>query len=309
MKHRALITGASGFVGTCLAKHLIKRGWHVHLIARHDSNLECLAELAHLLTIHRIDGSYESVEKAVRDSNPELVFHLASLFLAQHQPNDISRLVESNILFPTLLLEAMHRCGVHNLINTGTSWQHYENKEYCPVNLYSATKDAFERLITFYVDAHGFKVKTLKLFDTYGPEDKRKKLFYLLRQAARSGESIKMSPGEQKINLVYGEDVAEAFLLAGQQLINQSAIRHDIYGVANKQSISLHDLVSFYSLITGFSINVNWGALPYRPREVMSPWTDYTLVPQWLPTMPLDEGIARMERDVSIQGLLSLNNN
>lgn len=306
MIHRALITGASGFVGACLVKHLVKYGWHVHILVRHDSNLEGLAECAHLIKVHRIDGSYESIETVVRNSNPDHVFHLASLFLAQHQPNDVSPLVESNILFPTFLLEAMRRCGVRNLINTGTSWQHYLDKEYCPVNLYAATKDAFERLITFYVDAHGFKVKTLKLFDTYGPGDKRKKLFYLLRQAARSGESINMSPGEQIINLVYGEDVAQAFLLAALQLTEQSAICHDIYGVGNDQCVSLRDLVGIYSRITGFIINVNWGALPYRPREVMNPWTGYTLVPQWMPAMPLDEGIAALERDISIDGLLSI---
>lgn len=307
MAQRALITGASGFVGACLAKHLVKHGWQVHLMVRHNSNLEELTQCVDPLQVHRIDGSYESIEMAVRNSNPDVVFHLASLFLAQHQPNDVNRLVESNVLFPTCLLEAMYRCGVRNLINTGTSWQHYQNKEYCPVNLYAATKDAFERLIAFYVDAHGFKVKTLKLFDTYGPGDKRKKLFYLLRKAARSGESLDMSAGEQIINLVYGEDVAEAFLLAGQQLLEQSAICHDAYGVAGKQFLSLRDLVGIYSRVTGFAININWGALPYRPREVMSPWTSYTPVPQWTPLMSLDEGIARMERDASIYGLLSLN--
>lgn len=308
MVQRALVTGASGFVGACLARHLAKHGWQVHLIIRHDSNLEGLNECIDSLRVHRINGSYESIETAVRNSKPDVVFHLASLFLAQHQPNDVNRLVESNILFPALLLEAMSHCGIRNLINTGTSWQHYQNKEYCPVNLYAATKDAFERLMAFYVDAHGFKVKTLKLFDTYGPGDKRKKLFYLLRQAARSGEPLNMSPGEQLINLVYGEDVAEAFLLAGQQLLEQLTICHETHGVASKQSLSLRDIVGIYSQATGFNVNVNWGALPYRTREVMSPWASYTPVPQWKPLMSLDEGIARMERDASIYGLLSLNN-
>ncbi|MFA6902683.1 MAG: NAD-dependent epimerase/dehydratase family protein [Gallionellaceae bacterium] len=306
MAQSALVTGASGFVGTCLVKHLLAQGWHVHLIARQNSNLDAITDNSNSITVHRIDGSYQSIESVIQQSNPDLVFHLASLFLAQHQPNDVSNLIESNLLFPALLLEAMFRCGKRNLINTGTSWQHYQNQDYCPVNLYAATKDAFERLITFYVDAHGFKVKTLKLFDTYGPGDKRKKLFYLLRQAAQSGDTLKMSPGEQKINLVYGEDVAKAFLLAGNQLLAQSAIKHDIYGVAHTHSLSLRELVDVYSQTTGFSINVNWGALPYRPREVMTPWTNYTTVPEWAPSTDLNDGITRMESDASIQGLLRM---
>jgi nucleoside-diphosphate-sugar epimerase len=305
----ALVTGATGFIGGNLIRLLIRDNWKVHVIIRRDSNLDGLVDCIDSLQVERIDGNYESIETAVKNSNPDVVFHLASLFLAQHQASDVSQLVESNILFPALLLEAMHRSGIRNLINTGTSWQHFQNKEYCPVNLYAATKDAFERLIEFYVEANGFKVKTLKLFDTYGPGDKRKKLFYLLRQAGRSGEPLSMSPGEQLINLVYGEDVAQAFLLAGQQLLKQTTTCHEKYGVASKQLLSLRDLVSIYSKSTGMMINVNWGALPYRPREVMIPWAECNLVPQWQPLMPLGEGISRMEHDASIQGLLSANSN
>lgn len=305
MARSALVTGASGFVGACLARHLLAQGWHLHLIARQNSNLDAITDNSNALTVHRIDGSYQSIESVIQQSNPDVVFHLASLFLAQHQANDVSNLIESNLLFPTLLLEAMYHCGKRNLINTGTSWQHYQNQDYCPVNLYAATKDAFERLITFYVDAHGFKVKTLKLFDTYGPGDKRKKLFYALRQAAQSGDALKMSPGEQQINLVYGEDVAKAFLLAGSQLLAQSESKHEIYGVANPQSLALRELVDIYSQVTGFAIKVNWGALPYRPREVMTPWTNYATVPEWAANTDLKDGITRMERDASIQGLLS----
>ena len=273
-------------------------------MARKDSNLVELRNSAPQLTVHHIDGSFESIELALKKSSPDLVFHLASLFLAQHKPADIGQLIESNILFPTLLLEAMQSCGINSFINTGTSWQHYQNADYGPVNLYAATKDAFERLIQFYVDAHGFKVKTLKLFDTYGPSDHRKKLFYLLRQAARSGVAINMSPGEQHINLVYGNDVAEAFMLAGLQLLDSSSASNEKYGVANTESTTLRELVNAYSQITRFKVNVNWGALSYRPREVMTPWSNYQTVPLWKPRTSLADGITQMEKDTSIQGLL-----
>lgn len=308
MTQSALVTGASGFVGACLTKHLQAQGWHVHIIARQNSNLDVITDYSNALTVHRIDGSYQSIESVMQQSNPDVVFHLASLFLTQHQASDVSNLYESNLLFPALLLEAMYRCGKRNLINTGTSWQHYQNQDYCPVNLYAATKDAFERLITFYVDAHGFKVKTLQLFDTYGPRDHRKKLFYALRQAARAGEAVNMSPGEQQINLVYGNDVAEAFMLAGLQLLDSTSTCNEVYGVANSESTSLRELVNIYSQITKFKITVNWGALPYRPREVMVPWSNYQAVPLWQPNTSLADGITHMESDTSIQGLLSTQN-
>ena len=304
MTRTALVTGASGFVGACLVKYLLRMGWQVHLLVREQSHIEEFPTTeSNQLTVHRSNGSYESIEQIVKVSAPDVVYHLASLFLAQHQQSDIARLNESNLLFPMLLLEAMYKCGVTNFVNTGTSWQNYENHACKPVNLYAATKEAFEKLALFYIDAYGIKMTTLRLFDTYGPGDQRKKLFYLLRETARSGAVLNMSPGDQLINVVYGEDVAAAFVLAAEQLLLSDASVNHVYGVSASKLMTLRELVATYSQVTGYTVNVNWGALPYRPREVMSPWTDYVPVPGWQETTNLAEGIMAMERDLSINGL------
>jgi len=299
----ALVTGASGFVGACLVRYLLQNGWRVHLLLREQSHVEAFSASEGQLTVHRCDGSYDSIERIVKASTPDVVYHLASLFLAQHQTGDIERLTESNLLFPTQLLEAMHKCGVRNLINTGTSWQNYESNDYKPVNLYAASKEAFEKLALFYIDAYGIKMTTLRLFDTYGPGDKRKKLFYLLRETARSGTVLNMSPGEQIINAVYGNDVAAAFLLAGEELLASDAAAHRVYGVSSEKLLSLRELVAIYSEVTQHAVNVNWGALPYRPREVMAPCTNYASVPGWQQQTSLVDGIIAMESDVSLNGL------
>jgi nucleoside-diphosphate-sugar epimerase len=247
------------------------------------------------MVMHRFDGNIELMRGIVCESQPDVVFHLASLFLSEHQPEDIQRLIESNLLFGTQLIEAMSLQGVNCLVNTGTSWQHYENSEYSPVNLYAATKQAFEALLQYYVEARNLQVISLKLFDTYGPNDLRHKLFHLLRKAAISTDPLDMSAGEQLIDLVHIEDVIAAYVGAAQRLRDQKVSGHEQYAVSSGEPLPLRDLVNIYSKVTGQAIAVNWGARPYRVREVMVPWDKGQSLPAWTPKINLVDGISRIE--------------
>ncbi|ARU32303.1 NAD-dependent dehydratase [Sulfuriferula sp. AH1] len=292
----ALVTGGTGFVGANLVRKLVNDGWDVHAVVRPGSDLSMLADIEQTIQVHVHDGSTEQLIEIVKFASPQIVFHLASLFLAQHAPQDIAPLINSNLLFSTQLVEAMSVNGVRHLINTGTSWQHYENQDYSPVCLYAATKQAFEAVLTYYVDVARLAAVTLQLFDTYGPNDPRAKLFTLLRKTARSGEPLLMSPGEQLIDLVYIDDVLAAYLLAAERLLQNRVGSHEIYAVTSGQPVRLRDLVETYGRITGQTLAVEWGARPYRPREVMLPWNRGTVVPGWEPKVGLAAGIALMEQ-------------
>jgi nucleoside-diphosphate-sugar epimerase len=222
------------------------------------------------------------------------VFHLASLFLATHTPEDVRPLVESNILFGAQLLEAMARTGCNKLVNTGTSWQHYHSDDYVPVCLYAATKQAFEDVAWYYVHGEGLRLITLKLFDTYGPGDRRPKLFNALRNAARRGEELAMSAGEQLVDLVYVEDVTRAFLVAAE-MVEDKETAPEAYAISSGKPRPLREIVETYARVTGVPIRVHWGARPYRTREVMMPWTAGKRLPSWTPEVSLEEGIRKME--------------
>lgn len=302
MVMRVLLTGATGFIGSQLAKRLVLEGHAVSIIVRPTSQLDILQPILPRVNVHVYDGSYASLLRAMEASQPVAVLHLASLFLAQHKAEDVARLMEANLNFPTQLLEAMSHCGVRELINTGTSWQHYESQVYNPVNLYAATKQAFEALLAYYVEANCFKVITLKLFDTYGPGDTRPKLFSLLRRAVRTGETLRMSPGEQLLDLVYIDDVLDAYLQAITRL--SSVRKAACYAVSNPSRVSLQKLVQTYGELVRRPLHVEWGGLPYRPREVLEPWIDFERVPGWHARVVLADGIVRMEQDRLIGGLL-----
>jgi len=284
MAKRALVTGATGFVGSNLARSLVNEGWHVDVIVRPASDLQIISDLDHRLNIHVFDGTIESMIDVMKQSNPDIVFHVASLVLSDHRSEQVEDLVHSNILFGVQLLEAMSKAGVQYLVNTSTFWEHYENKDYSPVNLYAATKRAFQDLLQYYVEAKGMNAITLKLFDTYGPNDPRPKLLNLLFSIAETGESLAMSPGEQEVDLVHIDDVVRAYKMAAKRLLDNKVDRHEIYGVSTGNPMSIKDLVKEVEQVTGKKLHVEWGARPYRDREVMEPYGKLDYLPDWKPT-------------------------
>ena len=302
---RIALTGATGFIGRALALRLAARGDAVLAIARAGSEVSGLAAGGASIAVHRHDGSTASLQAALAAFAPDAVVHVASLFLAQHGPEDVQRLVESNVAFPAQLLEAMAGAGIGRLVSTGTSWQHLDDADYDPVNLYASTKQAFESVLAYYVAARGLSAATLKLFDTYGPGDTRRKLFALLRDAARGGTPLRMSPGAQAIDLVYVDDVVDAFLAALAHVATRPPGTAETFGVGAGTRLPLRELVDVYARVVGRPLAIEWGALPYRPREVMRPWTRWAPPPGWRPRVGLEDGIGRMERDASIGGLLA----
>jgi nucleoside-diphosphate-sugar epimerase len=292
-----LITGATGFVGYHLAAALLAQGRSVHLVTRSESVPRRLASLPGRAVVHEHDGTTGGMLRVVERAAPRTIFHLASLFLAQHTPDDVDPLIRSNILFGTQLLEAMARCGVPNLVYAGTSWQHYETQEYRAVCLYAATKQAFEDIARFYADAYALRAVTLKLFDTYGPRDPRNKLFALFRGAAARGEALRMSPGEQRLDLVYIDDVVRAFLHAERLLGAAAPGLTSSYGVSSGRRVTLREVAATYERVTGKQLNIQWGGRPYRAREVMRPWQGDAL-PGWQATTDLETGIRQMEADI-----------
>ena len=298
-----LITGATGFIGSKLVERLTISGDAVSVVVRPGSKLESLKPHLGKIRVATYDGGIDSLLEAFACTSPDRVVHIASLFLANHAAGDVERLVNSNVLSPSQLLEAMSQCGVRLLTNIGTSWQHFENAAYNPVNLYAATKQAFEDILEYYIQAQNFRAVTLKLFDTYGPGDHRPKLFSLLRAAARAGNPLKMSPGEQLLDLLYIDDVIDAIQASFSW--PPKATSAERYALSSGSRLSLRRIVGTYEEVTGRKLEIEWGGLPYRQREVMTPWQDAARPPGWEPRISLNEGILRMERDPDIGGLLS----
>ena len=295
---RVLITGATGYIGSQMVRRLIgSGGYEVSVLVRPNSDLATLGASLPNIIVHASDGSVESLTAVLEEARPEVVVHLASLFLSQHRPQDVLPLIQSNVQFGVCLLEAMLQSGVRRFVNTGTAWETMDGPpEYRPVCLYAATKRAFEDILRYYEDAHGFSALTLKLYDTYGPDDPRPKLFSLLCRSLTEAEPLPFSPGEQTLDLTHIEDVTDAYERAIRYvLVKDRALPEEVH-IGSGQDLPLRDVVATFEEALGQRTNIAWGERPYRPREVMKAQADPSAAERvlgWKPAIGLREGIQR----------------
>ena len=230
----------------------------------------------------------------LREHQVEGIIHLASLYLASHRPDQVADLVNANILLGISLLEAAKLAGVKWFLNTGTIWQNYQSPErsdeYHPVNLYAATKQALITMARYYQETSPIRFSTLKLCDTYGPGDTRRKILALFREIAQSGETLAMSPGEQRMDLLHINDVVAGFQVLANRLADPSAPLLPEYVLSSSHPRSLRELASMFEQVNGVRLPIEWGGRPYREREVMEPYRG-NILPGWSPKVSLETGM------------------
>ena len=278
------MTGATGFVGPVLARKLVDDGWDVVALVRPTSDLKRLPAEVEPVVI-----SGDLAEKISR-AGGDVCFHLATHFVGVHKPEDIEPLVNSNVGFTAELAEALVHAGVTTIVNTGTAWQHFESEAFSPVSLYAATKQAAQDILQFYAECEQLQVVNLHLFDTYGPNDPRRKLIAALLDAAATGRHLDMSPGEQFIDLLHVEDAAAAFLAA-------AAARRpgmQTFGASSGEANTIRSVAALVTEISGRPIDVTWGATQYRVREMHESWRIGDPPPGWKPQVRLRDGLQQL---------------
>ncbi|MDR2496775.1 MAG: NAD-dependent epimerase/dehydratase family protein [Tannerellaceae bacterium] len=284
---KILISGATGFIGKNLSIALTEKH-EIHVLGRSSSNISDfnhvfyfennISELHDYLEKHQIAG----------------IIHLASLFLSSHKNTDIENLIESNILLGTSLLEAAQNTSIRWFLNAGTFWQHYDfnSKNYNPVNLYAATKQAFIDLAKYYTETSDIKFVTLKICDTFGSGDTRLKIFNLWNKISETGETLVMSPGEQYIDMLYIDDVVDGFVRLVHLLNSDEKLEAD-YALYAETRYKLKELSVLYQNATGKKLNIQWGKREYRTREVMEPWKMGNRLPEWKAKVSMEDGILK----------------
>ena len=290
MNKTLIVTGATGFVGSHLIPVLRKKGYRLLLLTR-KRKFETDDPL-----IIQCDISEESdvAEHLFSTYSPVGIIHLATCFVPSHTPAQIPEIIESNVTFGTKVLDLAVKYEVPYFINTGTFWQHFNGSEYDPVNLYAASKQAFETVAEYYKTISGIRFVTLCICDTYGPGDTRRKIFPLWKQLLEDPEAgMAMSPGEQLIDILHINDVVSGICHLLRMLENNSpetAGKNRFY-LTSGDLHSLRQIAGIFQEVAGQKLNISWGERAYRTREVMHPRCCGTPLPGWTARISLRDGI------------------
>ena len=262
-----LLTGATGFIGSHLTPLLINT----------EHNVAILKKSSTIVSVKNIkiynSDTYNDINYAISNFKPNLIIHLATLYLNKHEPENINNLINSNITFGTYLLEAMVKNKIKFFLNIGTRWQHINNEFYHPANFYAATKEAFKNILLYY-GTLGIKYKIIELSDTYGSNDNRQKIVDLLITSCLKNEQIDLTPGEQILDLLYVKDVCNYII---SNISNELFFDNDTVSLSGT-IITIKDL----GIMLEKKFNKNnlflWGNKPYRDNEVMSPPVFYRTI-------------------------------
>lgn len=294
MANKCIITGATGYIGSHVLKYLLSQGWDCHIIADPRFGYDNIKDVLSKVDVFEYSGDVNSLCEYFRKVEADVVFHLAAAVITNYKPEQVPVLIQSNIQFGTEVLEAMKESVTRIFIGTGSYWQNYNSEEYNPVDLYAATKEAFEQIMQYFVDAYHYKTATLKLFDVYGEDDKRPKIWTILKQIAGTEQTLDVSPGEQKLDLVHVSDVCTAYECAYIYLSKKSDSCREVFGVYTGERHSLKEAICLYEKYLNKNINVIYGGKAYKDREVMEPINSLTKVPGWQPKISPMAGLEKL---------------
>ncbi len=289
---RAIVSGISGHLGRELARQLATSGVEAHGITRRPSAVDLPGHQDGRL--HHFDGDTEALVGIFERIRPEAVFHCAGFSRRHHLAGDVIPLVHANVLFGTQLLEAMKATGCPRIVIAGTYLQHFNTDSYRAFDLYAATKQAFETMVEYYVDAYSLSAVRLTLADIYSETDTRPKLLTDIARARARNMPLRLRGHEAWIDPIHVSDAASAFLQASALLESDALPSPGIsrYSVSSGRDISATQITEMFERLGGRAIAVERAANDEEPRK-MRPWRG-AMLPGWTPRITLEEGIRRI---------------
>jgi len=281
---RVLITGGTGFLGSFTAELRHARGdqvWATWLEGS-PNNLQAEADV----TIIPCDVSVrEELERAIAESDPDLVFHFAAQTFIGDSWADPVHTLRTNSIGTLNLLEILRAKRSQATVVIACSSAEYgevagrgapvqETDPLLPVSPYGLSKVDQDILGHLYFRTHALRVVRARIFNTIGPRKQGDFLADFCQQIAAieaGGAEPLLRTGELNSRRDLS-DVRDT--VAALDLLSIRGTPGEVYNICSGQTVRIGDVVELLLAVAGHAIRLQVEALRLRPFEESIIWGD-----------------------------------
>jgi UDP-glucuronate 4-epimerase len=309
-----LVTGIAGFIGSHLAKSLLKRGDSVlgidNISNYYDINLK-KNRLKNLkiyknLNFENIDiSNYSSLETIIKKYNISKVCHLAAQAGVRYSLEAPMEYINSNIVGHLNILEICRNFNIKNIVYASSSSVYGGNTKVpfaindrvdTPVSLYAATKRADELMSYTYNHLYGINTFGLRFFTVYGPWGRPDMATWIFTKKIINGEPIEVyNNGNMERDFTYIDDIINGTILILDSCKQDTKENFSkLYNIGNNKPENLLDFISIIENCLGKKANKIMK--PMQKGDVANTYADITEIKSdfnFLPKTSLSIGIPR----------------
>ena len=227
------ITGAAGFIGSNLAKRVLKDEKDVRVVCLDNMNdyydvrikeyrLEELKKFDNFIFIKGNLADKAVVENIFKEYKPEVVVNLAAQAGVRYSITNPDSYIESNLIGFYHILECCRNYPVEHLVYASSSSVYGGNNKIPfstddkvdnPVSLYAATKKSNELMAHSYSKLYNIPSTGLRFFTVYGPAGRPDMAYFGFTNKLIKGETIKIfNYGNCKRDFTYVDDIVEGIV-------------------------------------------------------------------------------------------------
>lgn len=301
---RAVVLGASGFVGRWVARALCMQAAHVSLLVRSQAAVEAIGVTYGVQgDIYVLDLCEPAgLRQLLRHLRPSIIFNLAGYGIDRAE-RDTQTAYQINASLVQTLCEVSAEIrdtgwGGQDIVHVGSALEYgaiggnvAEHAPPRPTTLYGQSKLAGTSLLARSCNEYGVKGVTARLFTVYGPGEHQGRLLPSLLEAARTGRPLQLTAGQQQRDFTYVEDIAEGLLRLGLA----TAKPGEIVNLATGQLTTVRRFVEQAASILHIpQDHLLFGALPTRVEEMEHAAVNLDRLQRliaWVPPTSLELGI------------------
>jgi UDP-glucose 4-epimerase len=275
---RALVTGASGFIGSSLVQRLVKDQVIVAAVARTTGKLQLLDLQASYLFYPCDLMHAEGIEEIVKRFAPQIIFHFASSSDSSESAAHSLCCLNNNVIATLNLLEAARLCGVE-LFVYGDSIKVYgdscvpyrEAMPMRPISSYAISKAAGWELCNLYRRVHGVPTVSVRPTMMHGPRQSYNLINFVVDCVIQNRREVVLQGGAQTRDLLFIDDAIDALLLvceAGAKLSGR------VINIGGGEERSVADLTRLMLNIMGSDQPIVLSARSMRPTDMRRSFCD-----------------------------------